>query len=95
MVQIVLGGHCVGSEWTISEWTQGRILGVDSGGDTGLDVSTDAPDDDEESEEENGLEVEVVVAGNAGVAGSMAGSRTATPNGLLEVIHRPGHCWHL
>jgi len=31
------------------------------------------------------LEAEVVVAGNAGVAGAMAGSRTATPNGLLEV----------
>jgi hypothetical protein len=60
-------------------------MGVDSGGDTGLDVSTDASDKDKESEEENGLELEVVVAGNLGVAGSMAGSRTATPNGLLEV----------
>jgi len=77
--------RCQRIQERIHEKSSSQILGVDSGGDTGLDVSTDASDDDEESEEENGLEVEVVVAGNAGVAGSMAGSRTATPNGLLEV----------
>jgi len=77
--------RCQRIQERIHEKSSSQILGVDSGGDTGLDVSTDASDDDEESEEENGLEVEKVVAGNAGVAGSMAGSRTATPNGLLEV----------
>jgi hypothetical protein len=24
-----VGGHCVGSEWTISEWTQGSMRGKD------------------------------------------------------------------
>jgi hypothetical protein len=71
----------------IHEKSSSLILGVDSGGDTGLSISTNASDDDEESEEENGLEpeLEVVVADNAGVAGSAVGSRTATPNALLEV----------
>jgi len=61
-------------------------LGVDSRGDTGLSASTNASDDDKESEEVNGLEAELmVIADNPGVAGSTVGTRTATPNALLEV----------
>jgi len=78
--------RCQRIQERIHEKSSSLILGVDSRGDTGLSVSTNASDDDEESEEENGLEAElVVVADNPGVAGLMVGSRTATPNALLEV----------
>jgi hypothetical protein len=78
--------RCQWIQEQIHEKSSSLILGGDSRGDTGLSVLNDASDDDEESEEENGLEAElVVVADNPGVAGSTVGSRTATPNALLEV----------
>jgi hypothetical protein len=78
--------RCQRIQERIHEKSSSLLLGVDSRGDSGISISTNALDDDEESEEENGLEAElVVVADNAGVAGSMVGSRTATPNALLEV----------
>jgi len=78
--------RCQRIQEQIHEKSSSLILGVDSRGDTGLSISTNASDNDEESEEENGLEAElVVVADNPGVAGLMVGSRTATPNALLEV----------
>jgi len=41
--------RCQRIQERIHEKSSSQILGVDSGGDTGLDVSTDASDDDEES----------------------------------------------
>jgi hypothetical protein len=81
---MILRCQCI--QERIHEKSSSLVFGGDSRGDTGLSVLTKPSDDDKKSEEENGFEAElVVVADNPGAAGSTVGSRTTTPNALLEV----------